>query len=74
MIPDGVTSIGAGAFVGCSSLISVTIPDSVTSISGWAFRGCCCFIYVSEGSYAEEYAIKKRMLRRFKTINYNTGI
>ena len=39
-IPYGVTSIGYGAFSGCSGLTSVTIPDSVTSIGGWAFRGC----------------------------------
>ena len=39
-IPYGVTSIGYGAFSGCSGLTSVTIPDSVTSIGGWAFNGC----------------------------------
>ncbi len=39
-IPSGVTSIGRGAFSGCSGLTSVTIPDSVTSIGGWAFQGC----------------------------------
>ncbi|MBR2439623.1 MAG: leucine-rich repeat protein, partial [Lentisphaeria bacterium] len=40
VIPDGVTSIGAGAFSGCSNLSSVTIPKSVTSIGGSAFSGC----------------------------------
>ncbi|MDD7701085.1 MAG: leucine-rich repeat domain-containing protein, partial [Eubacteriales bacterium] len=38
---DGsVTSIGAGAFFGCTGLTSITIPDSVTSIGDWAFYGC----------------------------------
>ena len=38
---DGsVTSIGDGAFSGCSSLESITIPDGVTSIGWNAFSGC----------------------------------
>ena len=35
-----VTSIGEGAFWGCTSLSSITIPDSVTSIGDSAFWGC----------------------------------
>ena len=40
IIPDSVTSIGNGAFSGCSSLSSIVIPDSVTSIGEWAFSDC----------------------------------
>ena len=39
-IPDGVTSIGNGAFFWCDSLTSVTIPNSVTSIGAHAFNSC----------------------------------
>ena len=40
VIPEGVTSIGSGAFSGCSSLTSVTIPASVTSIGYETFSNC----------------------------------
>ena len=36
----GVTSIGEGAFAGCSSLTSTDIPASVTSIGAGAFYSC----------------------------------
>ena len=36
-IPDGVTSIGKGAFFWCESLESISIPNSVTSIGWYAF-------------------------------------
>ncbi len=39
-IPNSVTSIGGGAFRGCSELTSVTIPNSVTFIGNIAFYGC----------------------------------
>ena len=40
IIPNSVTSIGKGAFYGCTGLTSVTIPNSVTSIDSYAFSGC----------------------------------
>ena len=40
VIPDGVASIGEGAFNKCSGLTSVTIPNFVTSIGNYTFYGC----------------------------------
>ena len=40
IIPNSVTSIGGGAFYGCTRLTSVTIPNSVTSIGEFAFKDC----------------------------------
>ena len=37
IIPEGVTSIGDGAFAACAGLTSVTIPEGVTSIGNYAF-------------------------------------
>ena len=39
-IPETVTSIGKGAFFGCTGLTSITIPNSVTTISDFAFTDC----------------------------------
>ena len=39
-IPDGVRSIGDGAFKNCAALTSVTIPASVVIVGGRAFADC----------------------------------
>ena len=39
-IPNGITSIGNGAFYNCSNLANITIPDSVTSIGNEVFYYC----------------------------------
>ena len=46
-IPDGVTSIGAFAFQGCSALKSIIIPESVKHIGEGAFQGCVSLSNVS---------------------------
>lgn len=40
IIGTNVTTIGAGAFLGCTSLASVAIPGSVTNIGSRAFGNC----------------------------------
>ena len=39
-IPDSVSTIGAGAFSGCSFLTQIAIPNSVTAIGFFAFSDC----------------------------------
>ena len=39
-IPNGITTIGIGAFQNCASLTSISIPNRVTTIGESAFQGC----------------------------------
>ena len=48
--PEGLTTIGEGAFSYCTSLTSLTIPNSVTSITSGAFEGCANISTVYLGS------------------------
>ena len=40
VLPDGVTSVGERAFLGCNSLASIVLPSSCTSVDVSAFRDC----------------------------------
>lgn len=40
VISDGITSIAAGAFSGCTGITSIVLPEGLTSIESEAFRGC----------------------------------
>ncbi|MDE7440076.1 MAG: leucine-rich repeat domain-containing protein, partial [Clostridia bacterium] len=40
VIPEGVKTIGIGAFEGCSALTEIVIPDSVKTIAFRAFYNC----------------------------------
>ncbi len=46
-IPDGVTSVGDGAFYQCPALTSVTIPASVITMYGYSeyCEGICAYYY-----------------------------
>lgn len=39
-LPEGLTSIGKGAFRGCSGLTSISFPEGLTSIGSEAFSSC----------------------------------
>ena len=39
-MPEGITSIGYGAFSSCFNIKSIKIPDSITNIDSSAFAGC----------------------------------
>ena len=39
-LPDSLTSIGDGAFAGCTKLQEITLPDSVTEVGEGVFDGC----------------------------------
>ena len=54
-----LTIIGGDAFVGCTSLTSMTIPDSVTCISKRAFS--CCYNLMSIQGFIDDdsdYSVK----------------
>ena len=45
-LPDTLTTIGEGAFAGCTRLTSVAIPATVTKIGSAAFSGCTSLVQV----------------------------
>ena len=47
IIPNSVTSIGDGAFLGRTGLTSIIIPNSVTSIGYSAFYGCTGLTFIA---------------------------
>ena len=60
VLPDGVESIGEGAFADCAGLLIVSVPDSVTRIAQDAFDAAdeaLLTILCSEGSAAHEFAM-----------------
>ncbi len=58
-VPDGITAIGAGAFMANVELLSVHLPDSVVYIDSMAFGGCSSLLLVNipdSVEWVDEYA------------------
>lgn len=57
-VPAGVTTIGSGAFKGCSGLSGISIPASTSSIATDAFSGCSALTTINvaggNGTYASD--------------------
>ena len=56
-IPEGVTSIGAGAFQGCGGILSVVIPEGVSFIGENAFGDCAEMTGYITGIETDEYLL-----------------
>lgn len=56
-IGEGIASIGAGTFAGCTQLEEVTIPASVTSIAEDAFKGCVSLKTITVSPENPVYAV-----------------
>ena len=71
-IPEGVQSIGDGAFWGCSSLTSLTLPSSLQSIGEEAFDYCKSLstLYIPAGTEAHFKSILDAKYRKYlKPVN-----
>ena len=40
VLPDSISSIGSGAFSGCSDIAALTVPDPVETMGGQMLKGC----------------------------------
>lgn len=62
-IENGCEIIGDGVFEYCQNLRDITIPSSVTSIKASSINHChdSLVIHCPEGSYAEQYAISRKL-------------
>ena len=67
IIGEGTKTLGANCFKGCYNL-TITLPSTISSIPTDAFERTTTRLIVTEGSYAETYAIENGI-----TYQYNQG-
>ena len=58
VIPDGVVTVGTGAFQNCKTVTRVVVPDSVTKIESYAFSGCSGLLEIEFASGLESIGEK----------------
>ena len=63
IIPEGVISIGSGAFYGCANIERVTLPTTLETIGGSAFYG-----FTTDGSFSD-LTVSFANCKSLKTIN-----
>ena len=64
-LPDTLTTILNHAFEGCTGLTELVIPETVKTMEADTFKGCTNLtLVVTEGSYAEEYAVDLGLAHR----------
>ena len=66
-LPNGLTTIGAEAFRGCTELESITIPSSVTSIGNNAFNGSTGKIYIYNGNTYNKFNVTEEIANAWGT-------
>ena len=52
-LPDGLTSLGDGAFYGCTSLVSIALPNGLTSLGDDTFYRCTALVSIALPERAE---------------------
>ncbi|MBO5702375.1 MAG: leucine-rich repeat protein [Clostridia bacterium] len=57
-IPEGIKSIGEGAFWDCRSLVSISLPDSLESISSYVFADCPALKSIKIGENVKSIGIE----------------
>ena len=59
VLPEGITAIGAGAFMAAENLLSVRLPETVVYIDSMAFGGCTSLLKLNlprSVEWIDEYA------------------